>query len=29
MRSGAEKASLRASKVLASVYDAVGLIPRP
>jgi tryptophanyl-tRNA synthetase len=29
MRNGAEKASLRASKVLANVYDAVGLIPRP
>jgi len=29
MRNGADKASLRASKVLASVYDAVGLIPRP
>ncbi len=29
MQQGAEKASLRASKVLASVYDAVGFIPRP
>lgn len=29
MREGAEKASARASKVLVSVYDAVGLIPRP
>ncbi|MEY8252313.1 MAG: tryptophan--tRNA ligase, partial [Colwellia sp.] len=29
MRKGAEKASARASKVLASVYDAVGFIPRP
>lgn len=29
MKSGAEKASARASKVLTSVYDAVGFIPRP
>ena len=29
MRNGAEKASARASKVLSSVYDAVGFIPRP
>lgn len=29
MRNGAEKASLRASKVLAKVYDAVGLIAKP
>ncbi|MCP4985000.1 MAG: tryptophan--tRNA ligase [Colwellia sp.] len=29
MRKGAEKASARASKVLAAVYDAVGFIPRP
>ena len=29
MRKGAEKASARASKVLASVYEAVGFIPRP
>ncbi len=29
MRNGAEKASLRASKVLTSVYDAIGLIARP
>jgi len=28
MRQGAEKASARASKVLANVYDAVGFIPR-
>jgi tryptophanyl-tRNA synthetase len=29
MRKGAEKASMRASKVLAKVYEAVGFIPRP
>ena len=29
MRNGAEKASLRASKVLSKVYEAVGFIPRP
>ncbi|WP_019029582.1 tryptophan--tRNA ligase [Colwellia piezophila] len=29
MRSGADKASARASKVLSSVYDAVGFIARP
>ncbi|WP_440877219.1 tryptophan--tRNA ligase [Thalassotalea sp. PLHSN55] len=29
MRNGADKASERASKVLASVYDAVGFIPKP
>jgi tryptophanyl-tRNA synthetase len=29
MRNGAEKASARANKVLASVYEAVGFIPRP
>jgi len=29
MRNGAEKASLRASKVLGKVYEAVGFIPRP
>jgi tryptophanyl-tRNA synthetase len=29
MRKGAEKASARASKVLAAVYEAVGFIPRP
>jgi tryptophanyl-tRNA synthetase len=29
MKAGAEKASARASKVLAKVYDAVGFIPRP
>jgi len=29
MRKGAEKASERASKVLAKVYEAVGFIPRP
>lgn len=29
MRKGAEKASARARKVLTSVYDAVGFIPRP
>jgi tryptophanyl-tRNA synthetase len=29
MRKGAEKASLRASKVLGEVYQAVGFIPRP
>ncbi len=29
MRKGAEKASARARKVLSSVYDAVGFIPRP
>lgn len=29
MRSGADKASQRASKVLTSVYDAVGFIKRP
>ena len=29
MRNGAEKASARASKVLAAVYDAIGFIPRP
>ncbi|KGJ89719.1 tryptophan--tRNA ligase [Colwellia psychrerythraea] len=29
MRKGAEKASARASKVLALVYEAVGFIPRP
>jgi len=29
MRSGAEKASIRASKVLTSAYDAVGFIARP
>jgi tryptophanyl-tRNA synthetase len=29
MRKGAEKASLRASKVLGKVYQAVGFIPRP
>ena len=29
MRKGAEKASARASKVLADVYKAVGFIPRP
>jgi tryptophanyl-tRNA synthetase len=29
MRKGAEKASARASKVLAKVYEAVGFIPRP
>ncbi len=28
MRQGAEKASARASKILTSVYDAVGFIPR-
>ena len=28
MRKGAEKASMRASKVLAKVYEAVGFIPR-
>jgi tryptophanyl-tRNA synthetase len=29
MRKGAEKASLRASKVLSKVYEAIGFIPRP
>ena len=29
MKAGAEKASARASKILAKVYDAVGFIPRP
>ncbi|TMM43945.1 tryptophan--tRNA ligase [Colwellia ponticola] len=29
MRNGAEKASTRASKILTSVYDAIGFIPRP
>ncbi|WNC68880.1 tryptophan--tRNA ligase [Thalassotalea nanhaiensis] len=29
MREGAEKASAKASKVITSVYDAVGFIPRP
>ena len=29
MKAGAEKASARASKVLAAVYEAVGFIPRP
>ncbi len=29
MRNGAEKASLRASKVLSKVYEAIGFIPRP
>ena len=29
MKIGAEKASARASKILAKVYDAVGFIPRP
>jgi tryptophanyl-tRNA synthetase len=29
MRGGAAKASLRASKILSSVYDAVGFIPHP
>jgi tryptophanyl-tRNA synthetase len=29
MRSGAEKASIRASKVLTAVYDAVGFIAKP
>ncbi len=29
MRQGAEKASLRASKVISAVYDAVGFIARP
>jgi len=29
MRKGAEKASARASQVLAKVYEAVGFIPRP
>jgi len=29
MRNGAEKASLRANKVLSKVYEAVGFIPRP
>lgn len=29
MKEGADKASAQASKVLASVYDAVGFIPRP
>lgn len=29
MREGAEKASEKASKVITSVYDAVGFIPRP
>jgi len=29
MRQGAEKASAHARKVIASVYDAVGFIPRP
>lgn len=29
MKAGAEKASARASKILAKVYDGVGFIPRP
>ncbi len=29
MKAGAEKASARASKILAKVYEAVGFIPRP
>jgi tryptophanyl-tRNA synthetase len=29
MKSGAEKASIRAEKTLKAVYDAVGFIPRP
>jgi tryptophanyl-tRNA synthetase len=29
MQKGAEKASLRASKVLSKVYEAIGFIPRP
>ena len=29
MRSGAEKASARAGKIITSVYDAVGFVPRP
>jgi tryptophanyl-tRNA synthetase len=29
MRKGAEKASLRASKILCKVYEAIGFIPRP
>lgn len=29
MRKGAEKASLRASKLLSKVYEAIGFIPRP
>ena len=29
MRNGAEKASLRASKLLSKVYKAIGFIPRP
>lgn len=29
MKAGAEKASARASKILAKVYNAVGFIPRP
>ncbi|MFT6207952.1 MAG: tryptophanyl-tRNA synthetase [Colwellia sp.] len=29
MKAGSEKASARASKILAKVYDAVGFIPRP
>ena len=29
MKNGADKASLRANKILTSVYDAVGFIPRP
>ncbi|MCP4055932.1 MAG: tryptophan--tRNA ligase, partial [Pseudoalteromonas sp.] len=28
MKSGAEKASVRAEKTLKSVYDALGFIPR-
>jgi len=29
MKSGADKASQQASKILTSVYDAVGFIARP
>ena len=29
MKSGAEKASIRAERTLKAVYDAVGFIPRP
>ena len=29
MRNGAEKASVRASKIISSVYDAIGFIAKP